>query len=97
MKKYLMTIATVVCSLILMTSCNVDNVDTPVEPNDEYTIIYYGHGGGNREGFYLSKIADFYNADADVYNRVNVVVNYKFSTTENLENQDVFDDEKRKA
>lgn len=96
-KKYTTTIATTFCSILLLTSCTVDNADIPVTPTDEYTILYYGHGGGNREGFYLSKIKDFYNADADVYNRVNVVVNYKFSTTENLEEQDVFDDETRKA
>ena len=97
MKKYTTTIATTFCSILLLTSCTVDNADIPVTPTDEYTILYYGHGGGNRERFYLSKIEDFYNADADVYNRVNVVVNYKFSTTENLEKQDVFDDETRKA
>lgn len=91
MKKYLMTLATIVCSIVLLTSCTEDNVDNSVTPTDEYTILYYGHGGGNREFFYLQKIADFYNASIDAYNRVNVVVQYKFSTTENMEKQEVFE------
>ena len=90
MKKYLMTIATTVCSIAMLTSCTVDNADIPVTSTDEYTILYYGHGGGNREYYYLQKIADFYNASNDAYKRVNVVVNYKFSTTENMVKQNVF-------
>lgn len=97
MKKLLMTFATVCCSVTLFTSCTGDNIDNPGSPtysNDpEYTILYYGHGGSNREKFYLQKIADFYNANPDALKRVNVVVNYKFSTTDNLYRQGYFDDE----
>ena len=91
MKKYLLTLATVVCSITLLTSCTNDNADMPVTPNNEYTILYYGHGGGNREFIYLEKIADFYNASSEAYKRVNVVVNYKFSTTENMIKQNYFE------
>lgn len=91
MKKYLLTLATVVCSITLLTSCTNDNADMPVTPDNEYTILYYGHGGGNREFIYLEKIADFYNASSEAYKRVNVVVNYKFSTTENMIKQNYFE------
>ena len=103
MKKLLMTLATgrsvlsiVFCCMMLLTSCNVGNIDMPGTPTPEseqtaaYTILYYGHGGSNREYFYLQKIADFYNAGPDALKRVNVVVQFKFSTTENLEKQEFF-------
>ena len=97
MKKLLMTFATVCCSVTLFTSCTGDNIDNPGSPtysNDpEYTILYYGHGGGNREYYYLKKIADFYNASPDALKRVNVVAQYKFSTTDNLYKQGYFSDE----
>ena len=90
-----MTLATVCCCITLFTSCTVDNSDNPVNPTnlDEpaaYTILYYGHGGGNREYYYLNKIADFYNASPDALKRVNVVLQYKFSTTDNLYDQGCF-------
>ena len=92
MKKLSMTLATVCCCITLLTSCTPDNPDVPVttEETAAYTILYYGHGGSNREYFYLQKIADFYNAGSDALKRVNVVAQYKFSTTENLEKQQYF-------
>ena len=103
MKKLLMTLATgrsvlsiVFCCTILLTSCHVSNADLPVTPTPEseqtaaYTILYYGHGGSNREYYYLQTIADFYNASPDALKRVNVVVQYKFSTAENLKKQAYF-------
>ncbi len=65
---------------------------TDSEQKAAYTILYYGHGGGNREYFYLNKIADFYNAGPDALKRVNVVAQYKFSTTNNLYVQGFFSD-----
>ena len=74
----LMTMTTV------FTACtNDDNPVNPPEPEKElaeYTIMYYGHGGGNREYYYLSKIGDFYHAGEEAYKHANVVVQYKFST-----------------
>jgi hypothetical protein len=98
MKKLSMKLATVCCCITLLTSCNVDNSDNPVKPTDSeqpaaYTILYYGHGGGNREYYYLQKIADFYNASPDALKRVNVVAQYKFSTTDNLYKQGYFSDD----
>ena len=96
MKKLLMTFATVFCCIMLLMSCTIGNADMPVTPASgseqtaAYTILYYGHGGGNREYYYLQKIADFYNASPDALKRVNVVMQYKFSTTENLKKQKYF-------
>ena len=94
MKKLSMTLATVCCCITLLSSCAIDNADNPVSPTyseePAYTILYYGHGGGNREYYYLQKIADFYNASSDALKRVNVVVQYKFSTAENLAKQKYF-------
>ena len=76
----------------------VDDPETPditapeqKEPA-EYTILYYGHGASNREYYYLSKIGDFFNAGNDAFKQVNVVVQYKFSTAENLKKQFIFDE-----
>ena len=79
-------------TLTVLTSCTKDDPEIPVpESEAEYTIMYYGHGGGNREYFYLSKIGDFYQAGADALKRVNVVVQYKFSTAENMKTEDLGD------
>ena len=94
MKKLAMKLVTVCCCITLLTSCAIDNSDnpSPTYPDEPaYTILYYGHGGGNREYYYLQKIADFYNASPEALKRVNVVVQYKFSTTANLEKQKYFD------
>jgi hypothetical protein len=94
-------IATAILLMALMTvqiSCIKDNDYNPVPPTPEpeqlaeYTIMYYGHGGGNREYYYLSKIGDFYHAGEEAYKRVNVVVQYKFSTAENMKAQGGYDD-----
>ena len=98
MKQLSMTFTTFCCCITLLTSCAIDNTDNPVpqvdsEQTAEYTILYYGHGGGNREYYYLNKIADFYNASPEALNRVNVVIQYKFSTTDNMYKQDYFSDD----
>ena len=82
------------CCMIMMvttTSCTSDISDNPVispEPEQpaEYTLMYYGHGGSNRDNYYLDKICDFYNADPSAFKKVNVVVQFKFSTAENMKN-----------
>ena len=101
MKKILMTLAAVLCCAMtttVFTACTSDNDDNPVTPPEpekelaEYTIMYYGHGGGNREYYYLSKIGDFYHAGEEAYKHANVVVQYKFSTAENMKAQGGYDD-----
>lgn len=96
-----MTLVAVVCSVMIstvFTACTNENDDNPVTPPEpekelaEYTIMYYGHGGGNREYFYLSKIGDFYHAGDEAYKHANVVVQYKFSTAENMKAQGGYDD-----
>jgi hypothetical protein len=94
MKKLLVAAAalTLTVTMTVLTSCTNDitgNYDIPVpvpEPEQlaEYTLLYYGHGGGNRDYYYLDKICDFYNADPAAFEKVNVVVQFKFSTPENL-------------
>ena len=86
-----LALTAVICcamTMMVMTSCsgNYDNPVTPPEPEQlaEYTILYYGHGGGNRDNYYLDKICDFYNADPAAFEKVNVVVQFKFSTAENM-------------
>ena len=101
MKKMMMTLAAVLCCAMIstvFTACSNDSDDNPVTPPEpekelaEYTIMYYGHGGGNREYYYLSKIGDFYHAGEEAYKHANVVVQYKFSTAENMKAQGGYDD-----
>ena len=101
MKRTIMTLAAVLsCAMIMtvFTACTNDSIDNPMpqpEPEEqlaEYTIMYYGHGGSNRDFIYLTKIGDFYNAGDEAYKYANVVVQYKFSTAENMKAQGVFDD-----
>ena len=94
MRKLLLAAAaiTLMMTTTVLTSCTDGNNDNPVtppepEPTAEYTIMYYGLGGGNVDQSLLPMISDFYKANPDAYKKVNVVVQYKFSTAENLEAQ----------
>jgi len=91
MKKILMAAAAYCCMIMMvtMTSCTSDISDYPVtppepEPTAEYTIIYYGHGGENLDYIFLTMINELYKASPDAFKRVNVVMQYKFSKTENM-------------
>ena len=86
-----MTLAAVLCcamTMAVLTACSDknDNPVTPPEPEQlaEYTILYYAHGGGDLDYYALSMIADFYKANPDAYKKVNVVVQYKFSSAKNI-------------
>ena len=75
-----------------ITSCTVSVIDDPVTPINpgnlaEYTILYYANGGSNVDQCVLPMVEDFYKASANAYKKVNVVVQYKFSTAENLKKQ----------
>ena len=85
---------TLTCTMTVLTSCTNDVNDNPViapepEPEQlaEYTIMYYANGGANVDGCILPMLEDFYMANPDAFKRVNVVVQYKFSTTENMKAQ----------
>ena len=97
MRKFLVATAaiTLMMTMPMLTSCTSDNNDNPVtppeqEPTTEYTIMYYGHGGGNLDNDLRLMISDFYKANYDAFKKVNVVAQYKFSTTNNLNKRDVF-------
>lgn len=62
---------------------NPDNPDTPTpteKEKAEYTIIYYGHGGGDLDGGIISNIVDLCAAEDASYKKVSVAVQYKFSS-----------------
>jgi hypothetical protein len=73
-----------------MTSCSIENNDNPTptpepESQAEYTILYYGTGGANLDQFFIRSIPQFCEADPVAYKHVNVVVQYKYSTSKNMQ------------
>lgn len=58
----------------------------PVAEMPEYTILFYGHGGGNLDGGIMDNIEQFFYAESSNLKKVNVAVQYKFSTAEDLYN-----------
>lgn len=77
-----------VVALVMPTSCkdNNDIVDEPLQPEEltDYTIIYYGHGGGNLDPMLLENMAQFFQADENSYKNVNICAQYKYSSAENI-------------
>ncbi len=76
----------------VFTSCSSDNDDNPVINPDEpqqqladYTIIYYGHGGGNLDLYLLKNIGQFFQSDTESRKNVSICVQYKFSTLKGIE------------
>ena len=69
--------------LTVQTSCSLD--DNPVSPVSEpeeladATIIWYGCGGRNVDGYILENFHQFYQAQSKNFDRVNVVAQYKAS------------------
>ena len=61
--------------------------DTPQQPEElaDYTIIYYGHGGGNLDVLLMQNIMDFSFAEEEAYKNVNICVQYKFSSLKSME------------
>ena len=61
--------------------------DTPQQPEElaDYTIIYYGHGGGNLDVLLMQNIMDFSFADEEAYKNVNICAQYKFSSLKSME------------
>ena len=78
--------------LLGLASCMSDNDDNPViipdEPQQQladYTIIYYGHGGGNLDYWLLQDIGQFYLSDTESRRNVSICAQYKFSTLKGLQ------------
>ncbi|MBQ2096644.1 MAG: hypothetical protein II480_00595 [Bacteroidales bacterium] len=72
-------------------------ISEPLEKS-EYTIIYYGHGGGDLDASILNNINDLFLADKNSYNKVHAAVQYKFSskeglTTESEDEEEDFEDD----
>ncbi|MBO4801472.1 MAG: hypothetical protein J5545_06340 [Bacteroidaceae bacterium] len=93
MKKYLLTLAAVLCtamSMTVLTSCSVE--DNPVNPQPQpenvadVTIILYGMGGASLDNALIDNLRQFYRADASSYDNVKIAVQYKFSAKEDLPN-----------
>ena len=88
----LLTLAMVVTAGMSLTSCSVEDnpavPQDPAEPQDpalaDVTIMYYGHGGGNLDLYYIDNLRHLYQAEASSYENVKIAVEYKFSTTDNL-------------
>ena len=61
--------------------------DTPQQPEElaDYTVIYYGHGGGNLDVLLMQNIMDFSFAEEEAYKNVNICVQYKFSSLKSME------------
>lgn len=96
----LFLLGAVVCyamATMVFTACSDNSYDNPVPEQEqlaEYTIIYYANGGGNVDNDILVMLEDLYLADVEAYKKVNVVVQYKFSTAEHLIKGDLkFEDE----
>ena len=87
-----MMAAILVCGISVFTSCSLDNDDNAATSPDgphqqlaDYTIIYYGNGGGDLDKALMETIAQFYRADAESRKNVNICVQYKFSTLKSLQ------------
>ena len=87
-----LALAMVITAGMTLTSCSVsDNPavpQDPAEPQDpalaDVTIMYYGHGGGNLDLYYIDNLRHLYQAEASSYENVKIAIEYKFSTTDNL-------------
>lgn len=92
MKKILMTLAAVFCCAMtttVFTACT-DNDDNPVFPDyptaqAEYAILFYGYGGSNLDDDIFQNMMDFYNGQAESYQKVKIACQYKYSSAENLQ------------
>ena len=95
MKKNLLATAAITLLMTMstmFTACTSDSDDdyTPAPQAEqekdlpEYTIMYYTGGASDIDTIMLGTLSGFYKANPEFYKKVNVVVQYKYSTTENL-------------
>ena len=86
-----MTFAAVLCCAMtttVFTACS-DITDNPApqpeqESLAEYTIMCYTGGAADIDVSMLTLLNNFYQANPEAYKRVNVVIQYKYSTVDNL-------------
>ena len=108
MKKMIREFAAILCCVmttVVFTACmddrddptpvptSIENPDTPsgLDELPEYTIIYYSLGATDLEKYHA--FSQFYQADPETFKKVNVVIQHKFSTTENMKKlEEVFDE-----
>ena len=89
MKKNLMTLAAVLCyamTMTVFTACSVDDNSTtaPAYEQKDVTIMFYGHGGSTLDAVIINNIRQLYQARHSCYDNVKVVVEYKFSSKEDI-------------
>ncbi len=94
--KYAFLLAVLLMALPLLVSSCGDDEDDPITPDNpeptpsqevekaEYTIIYYGHGGGDLDFSILDNIDDMFLADNGSYDKVQAAVQYKISSSTGL-------------
>ena len=93
-KTFIMATAaiTLMMTMTILTSCTDSDDILLTSPEQEqeqenladYTIIFYGHGGGNLDMDILANVMQLYQGKAESYDRVNIVAQYKFSSEENM-------------
>ena len=90
-KKYLLTLAAVLCcvmTMTVMTACvNDDNSAGSDRPSGqtEYAILLYGYGGRNLDTGILGNMMDFYKAKSESYGKVKIACQYKYSSAEDMQ------------
>lgn len=87
--KVLATLIMVTVCWLLMACSVSDNTSTEgLNPSEQeladYTILFYGHGGGDLDLNILTNIKQFYEANPESYKKVKIAVSYKYSETEQL-------------
>ena len=99
-----MTLAAILCcamTMPMLTSCvsvNDNPAPTPVQDNlADATIIWYGTGGRNVDGFILENFRQFYSAQAANFDRVNVVAQYKASLNPTVYNSVSYEEAVKRA
>ncbi|MBP1542267.1 MAG: hypothetical protein ILA25_08915 [Prevotella sp.] len=97
-----MLAATLICGASVFTSCSSDNDDNPATNPDEpqqqladYTIIYYGHGGGNLDIWLMRNIGQFFQSDTESRKNVSICAQFKFSTLKAM--QETYEDLRKNA
>ena len=90
-KKYLLTLAAVLCcvmTMTVMTACvNDDNSAGSDRPSGqtEYAILLYGYGGRNLDIGIIGNMMDFYKAKSESYGKVKIACQYKYSSAEDMQ------------
>lgn len=90
MKKILKIVMLLMMVTLVAAACKDKN--GPEGAAKEYTVMYYGNGGANADVALLNIVRQIYEASPNAFKKVNVVAQYKFSTTENLKSQGFADD-----